>query len=109
MRHLCKFRLRKKSPRKFFKIHFSRTVEVLLKGQLGALLKYDFCENRYYEFPKKNNENFGPRHWLITQKVFLGSGTEKILFMPSERAPKMLSFGSNIRCIQSRGGVREQI
>ena len=39
----------------------------------------------------------------------LGPGTEKILYMPSERALKMLSFGSNIRCIRSLGGVREKI
>ena len=47
--------------------------------------------------------------WLITQKVFLGSGTEKNLYMPSEKALKMLSFDSNFICIGSRGGAREQI
>ena len=47
--------------------------------------------------------------WLITQKVFLGSGTEKILYMSSERALKMLSFDGNIRCIGSGGGVGEHI
>ena len=36
-----------------------------------------------------------------------GSGIEKILYMPSERALKMLSFDSNTRCIGSRGGVGE--
>ena len=30
--------------------------------------------------------------WLIAQKLFLGSGTEKILYMSSERTLKMLSF-----------------
>ena len=36
-------------------------------------------------------------YWLITQKLFLGSGTEKILYTPSKRALKMMTFDSNIR------------
>ena len=47
-------------------------------------------------------------HWSITQKLFFGSGTEKILYMPSDRALKMLSFGSYVRCIGARWGVGEQ-
>ena len=48
------------------------------------------------------------KQWLITQKLFWGPKPKKILYMPSERALKMLSFGSNIRCIRSRGSVGEQ-
>ena len=48
-------------------------------------------------------------HSLITQKLFLGSRIKKILYMPSERALKMLSFDGNIRGIGSRGGVGEHI
>ena len=47
--------------------------------------------------------------WLITQKLFLGSWTEKLLYNPSERALKMLSFDSNFGCIGSRGKVWKQL
>ena len=38
-------------------------------------------------------------YWLITQKLFLGSRIEKILYKPHEIALKMLSFDGNIICI----------
>ena len=67
------------------------------------LMKFDLIRDS-----DLRKENF-LLHWFITQKVFLGSGTEEILYMPSERALKMLSFDSNFIRIGSRWGVREQI
>ena len=51
MNHNCKERHRKKGPRKFSKIYFTRiSFHLLFKSEIASLSKYDFKKNRYHEF-----------------------------------------------------------
>ena len=71
-----------------------------LEDNLLLRKMFNWLANHFYNGLKFRGKTF---YWLITQKVFLGSGTEKILYKPPERALKMLSFDSNFICIGSRG------
>ena len=72
-----------------------------------VIMKVNLTSNKIFDAHLLKNMMI--KHWLITQKLFLGSGTEKILYISSERALKMLSFDSYIRCIGACGGVGEHI
>ena len=52
---------------------------------------------------------FGPVRMVDYTETVFGVRNRRILYMPSERALKILSFGSNIRCIGACAGVRQHI